>query len=229
MNINLGLICQEEMNKIVQEGYIEAQIRASLEKTIKSAIEDEFEGYNGTVKKAVQAAVKESVQIDTEKIDVPLYNRYIVSVIKEVLDNYITLECKNKIKDSIEKILVQEIKPSYTLQEIINEFKSYYCDDKKYGDEMTLHIKKTTFGSWIIAMDEKQDVEFSDCDVSFRISDVLHTACNIKALGCEKDSDCISCYSFERFLHRIAANNSKIEVGDDLVEFYNLSYIEDEY
>lgn len=109
MNINLGLICQEEMNKIVQEGYIEAQIRASLEKTIKSAIADEFEGYNGTVKKAVQAAVKESVQIDTEKIDVPLYNRYIVSVIKEVLDNYITLECKNKIKDSIEKYLFRRL------------------------------------------------------------------------------------------------------------------------
>lgn len=94
---------------------------------------------------------------------------------------------------------------------------------------MTLHIRKTTFGSWIIAMDEKQDVEFSDCDVSFRISDVLHTACNIKALGCEKDSDCISCYGFERFLHRIAANNSKIDVGDGYVDSYDLGYIEDDY
>lgn len=181
------------------------------------------------MKKAVQAAVKESVQIDTEKIDVPLYNRYIVSVIKEVLDNYITLECKNKIKDNIEKILVQEIKPSYTLQEIINEFKSYYCDGKEYDDEMTLHIRKCTFGDWIIAMDEKQDVEFSDCDVSFRISDARQSIYKIKAFGCEKDSDCISCYSFERFLHRIAANNSKIDVGDGYVDSYDLGYIEDDY
>ena len=229
MNIDLGLICQEEMNKIVQEGYIEAQIRTSLEKTIKSAIESEFEGYNGTVKKAIQTAVKESVQIDTEKIDVPLYNRYIISVIKEVLDNYITLECKNKIKDSIEKILVQEIKPSYTLQEIIDEFKSYYCDDKEYGDEMTLHIKKSTFGSYIIAMDEQQDVNFSDCEVSFRISDTLQTVHNIKATNCKKDSDCISCYSFERFLHRIAADSSKIDVGDGYIESYDLGYIVEGY
>lgn len=229
MNIDLGLICQEEMNKIVQEGYIEAQIRTSLEKTIKSAIESEFEGYNGTVKNAIQTAVKESVQIDIEKIDVPLYNRYIVSVIKEVLDNYITLESKNKIKDSIEKILVQEIKPSYTLQEIINEFKSYHCDDKEYGDEMTLHIQKSTFGDWIIAMDEKQDVNFSDCDVRFRISDVLQSVYGIKAHGCEKDSDCISCYSFERFLHRIAANNSKIDVGDGYIGSYDLGYIVEDY
>ncbi|MGN0598866.1 MAG: hypothetical protein ACI4JK_03130 [Oscillospiraceae bacterium] len=229
MKIDLGDICEKQMNEIVSSGYITEQIRISLEKTIKSAIESELEGYNGEVKKSVTECVKKSLQFDPEKIDIPLYNKFITAVVKESLDNFLDSECKDKIKSSVEKILTKEIKPKYTLEEIIEEFKSYESEYKDYDDEMTLHIRETTYGSYHVYMDDCDNKDILDCEISFAVDKSHQYIYGIQIRNSCKDSDCINTYGFEKFLQRLSAYESKVIINSTDSSDYDLSYCKEDY
>lgn len=225
MNIDLGTICEAQMNDVIKSGFIETQIRTSIENTVKTTIERELEHYGNLHNKIVES-VKQSLQFDVKEVDLPLYGKFISAVVTEVLDECITLELKEKFKNAVTNSLSKDIKPQYTLQEIVDEFKSYndYC--KGYDDYITLQIKKTSCETTVIYLSEDADKPMSDCEICFRIDDKTNRIYDIQSqLG---DKNCINCGGFETFLYRLSAYNSEIIINDYDENLYNLYYMDED-
>lgn len=230
-NIDLGSICESQMNEIVGSGLIQKTIRSALEQTVKATIESELCGYCGTVKKDIEQAIKESVKIDRDKLDLPEYNNFIVLTVKECVEEFLNIEGKNKLAANIEKMLKKEVKPEYTLEEIIEEFKGYYGGDKDNYEEFTLVLNKSSVcSSLTVSIDEESDKDAYKCDIRFMVDSSDN---HIYGLHFKGESiapmDAAQSYGFENFMLRLLANDSKIIIKSTNVDDYNLYFKEEDY
>ncbi|MFW5438893.1 hypothetical protein [Paenibacillus apiarius] len=164
--MDLNKMVHDAMADIQKEQVVEKLVRERLEKTLSDVVDSALRSY-GDFGKRLQEEVEGQLNINLEKLDIPTYNQMILNVVKEKLDEAITVQGVNKIKARMDEIL-GGAKQEYRLSEIIEKMKEAAME---YGDvddsEISLHIKK---GStlWFIDFDPEEDKERYEC--RYRIS-----------------------------------------------------------
>ncbi len=104
--------------------------------------------------KALQAYVKESLQVDFRELDLLGYNAVVLAVVRQKLDNAIHQVGIEKLKKDMDELLGETAPAEIKLSELLVEFKAWARRQQKYAikrsDVCTIHIGEREYGSrWI--------------------------------------------------------------------------------
>lgn len=158
------------LNAIVASGKIEAIISQKLEKTIESILDDTLKSWSD-FGKSLQTKVKESLQINLDKVDLPSYNDLVLKIIKKQVDAQIENAMLTNIEENMKGLFSlppKEIK----LSKLIEDFIEYSDEfDRDRSEKISLHIEPSSYGSKWIYIDPKGGKEKYRCKIHFGVSD----------------------------------------------------------
>lgn len=222
--INLSEIAQKAMEDIVSSGIIEEKIKSTLEDTISNIIKQQL-NWNSSFANSFKEAIKEKLSVDFSKIDVPLYNAYLLKTAEELTDTFVKEHGVESFKDMLTAMLTRESKTEYTLSELIGEYIDYHADEH-YGDgeSITLIIKEGSYGGYFVYFDELSDKQAHECAI--RIYVYKGEICSVKTgkfccFGEElADADCFVRKLFHMQISRAVI---KFDQGYDAL-YYNTEY-----
>lgn len=155
---------QEQVDKLVSDGTVEAIIKSQLEKTITSVVNDlmrDYSDFGKQLKQAISAALK----IDLSQLSMLEYNHIVTTVVKEELDKTLLSHVKEPIAKAIHGYTGELEKKEWKLSEIIEKFIEHVMDEKsseEYG-EITLIVKQS-YGSTHVYFDKDEDKENYHCE-----------------------------------------------------------------
>ena len=222
--IDPGAIAQKAMEDIISSGIIEEKIKSSLEETISSVIRNQL-NWNSNFANSFKEAIKEKLSVDFSKINVPLYNAYLLKTAEELTDTFVKEHAVEGFTNILTNMLVKAPKTEYTLTQLINEYKDYYADEHyDDGESITLIIKKGSYSGYYIYLDEVSDKQAQECAIRMYIYN--DEICSVKtgAYCCfgEKlaDADCF----VRQLLHlQISGATITFDQGYDAM-YYDTEY-----
>lgn len=227
--IDLNKIVNDTLSEMENEKFIEKIVKDTLEKSIKSIVDDIFRSYSDFGKK-LETYIESNLNIDFNRLGLEGYNGIVLAAVKEQLDKSITVQGVEKIKNSMDEML-SDIKEEYTLSEIIEKVKddsdkeSYEYD---YDEHVFLIIDKSSGGYTHIYIDNDEDEPNRKYDYSYQIDiDNKGKPYSIKFKGDEINTKQImgGLYGLDKLLFKIYASGAKIKLdqGDD-ADDYDLYY-----
>ncbi|GIN39022.1 hypothetical protein [Heyndrickxia oleronia] len=162
--MNLNQMVMESLAKMESEGKVQEIVEKHVESTVNDVVKDLFGSWSD-FSKDLKKQAKEALQINFKDLNLPTYNHLILQAIKDKLDDEITTNGVNQIKQQIEGLL-SDSKREYKLSELVNELREEIgdLDELGYEDyhEMTLHVDDS-YGSYWIGLDSRNDVSEYDC------------------------------------------------------------------
>lgn len=227
--IDLNKIVNDTLSEMENEKFVEKIVKDTLEKSIKSIVDDIFRSYSDFGKK-LETYIESNLNIDFNRLGLEGYNGIVLAAVKEQLDKSITVQGVEKIKNSMDQML-SDIKEEYTLSEIIEKVKddsdkeSYEYD---YDEHVFLIIDKSSGGYTHIYIDNDEDEPDRKYDYSYQIDiDNKGKPYSIKFKGDEINTKQImgGLYGLDKLLFKIYASGAKIKLdqGDD-ADYYDLYY-----
>ena len=227
--IDLNKIVNDTLSEMENEKFVEKIVKDTLEKSIKSIVDDIFRSYSDSGKK-LETYIESNLNIDFNRLGLEGYNGIVLAAVKEQLDKSITVQGVEKIKNSMDEML-SDIKEEYTLSEIIEKVKddsdkeSYEYD---YDEHVFLIIDKSSGGYTHIYIDNDEDEPNRKYDYSYQIDiDNKGKPYSIKFKGDEINTKQImgGLYGLDKLLFKIYASGAKIKLdqGDD-ADDYDLYY-----
>ena len=115
--IDLNKIVNDTLVKLEKEQFVETVVKKRLEKTITEIVDDTFREWSDFGKN-LKEYIRENLNVNLESLGLEGYNSLALAAIKEELDKCITIQGIEKIKETTKEIL-SDVKPEYTLSEII--------------------------------------------------------------------------------------------------------------
>lgn len=227
--IDLNKVVNDTLSEMENEKFVEKIVKDTLEKSIKSIVDDIFRSYSDFGKK-LETYIESNLNIDFNRLGLEGYNGIVLAAVKEQLDKSITVQGVEKIKNSMDEML-SDIKEEYTLSEIIEKVKddsdkeSYEYD---YDEHVFLIIDKSSGGYTHIYIDNDEDEADRKYDYSYQIDiDNKGKPYSIKFKGDEINTKQImgGLYGLDKLLFKIYASGAKIKLdqGDD-ADDYDLYY-----
>lgn len=195
---------QEMMNNALvelhEEGIVKDIVKKQITATVESAIKDMMGSWS-LLSKALEAELKEKLQINLEKLDIPSYNELLAQAVKKQLDDAVYtkgLEDFNKrVGQIIGADLPDEMKLSTLVMKMAKEIDD--IDELSIDDylEMTLSVEKSGYAGdlYFIYMDPHQDKNSYECKYRLVISDGKLSSVTVNAR--EK-------YSADRFYSKVS-------------------------
>lgn len=227
--IDLNKIVNDTLKDMEKEGFVEKVVKETLEKTIQSIVEDVFRSY-GDFGKKLKKHIESNLNVNLDRLGLDGYNGLVLSAVKEKLDAAVTVQGVEKIKEGMDKIL-SDVKPEYTLSEIIEQAKRnsyrdleyYYEDDKLY-----MIIEKGTCNYTYIYIHTEEDEPDSKYDYEYIISlDSNNKPYSIRFNGEEINPKNImgGLFKLDALLFKIYSTGAtiKLDQGYD-IEDYDLYY-----
>lgn len=170
--MNLNEMVMNSLGKMSESGKVQEIIDKKVESTIASVVDDLFGSWSD-FSKDLKSQVKESLNINFDKLDLATYNHMLLQVIKDKLDDEIATQGINKIKGQVEGLL-SDSKKEYKLSELIKELAEEVenLDELGYEEyhEMSLHVKNP-YGSWWISFDSRTDIEEYNCKYRLHVDE----------------------------------------------------------
>ncbi|WP_456010587.1 hypothetical protein [Clostridium butyricum] len=227
--IDLNKVVNDTLSEMENEKFVEKIVKDTLEKSIKSIVDDIFRSYSDFGKK-LETYIESNLNIDFNRLGLEGYNGIVLAAVKEQLDKSITVQGVEKIKNSMDEML-SDIKEEYTLSEIVEKVKddsdkeSYEYD---YDEHVFLIIDKSSGGYTHIYIDNDEDEPDRKYDYSYQIDiDNKGKPYSIKFKGDEINTKQImgGLYGLDKLLFKIYASGAKIKLdqGDD-ADDYDLYY-----
>lgn len=167
--MDIQLVVQDQLNKIISEGKLEAIVRTKVEKTLDDIIGDSVRSYSD-FGKTLKEEINKAFKISFEEISAVDFNHIVVSIVKEQLDKNLLHSVKEPISEAISQYLGPIEKKEWKLSEIIEKFKQEEIEDKHEGGEISLHIKKSNYGSTHIAFDKEHGRKKYECEYQMSIN-----------------------------------------------------------
>lgn len=169
--MELEKVVQDEFNKIVENGTVQKLIANRLEKTLDDIIEDSLRSYSDFGKN-LKTLIGEAIKVDLTKLSLLDYNTIVTSIVKEQLDKTLFESVQQPIADAIGHYTGKLEKAEWKLSEIISEFIDKVvlpdADDERYG-EITLHVKRSNWGSIYVSFDKDSDKDESECEFKLNL------------------------------------------------------------
>lgn len=228
--IDLNKIVNDTLSEMENEKFVEKVVKETLEKSIKSIVDDIFRSYSDFGKN-LQKYIESNLNINFERLGLEGYNGIVLAAVKEQLDKTITIQGVEKIKESMNNIL-SDVKEEYTLSEIIEEVKGddpckepYEYD---YDEHVYLIIEKKSSGYTYIYIHNDDDEPYSQYDYNYHIDiDKEGKPYSIKFKGDEINTKKImgGLWGLDKLLFKIYSSGAKIVLdrGDD-PDRYDLYY-----
>ena len=169
--MNLNQMVMESLSKMESEGKVKEIVEKHVESTVNDVVKDLFGSWSD-FSKDLKKQAKEALQINFKDLNLPTYNHLILQAIKDKLDDEITTNGVNQIKQQIEGLL-SDSKREYKLSELVKELKEEIEDLDELGydeyHEMTLHVDDP-YGSYWIGLDARNDIDEYSCKYRFHVS-----------------------------------------------------------
>ena len=233
MSVDLNAIAVKAMENIVASGVIEKKVEEAAQKAIEDIIRDTF-SWSSPMYKELKAVMQEKLQINFRDLDLPIYNEFLLEQVKNIIKVQIEEGGANPFGEQITKLLKHDVKPEYTLYQLIEEFKEMNRDEYDPSDEpqLTLHISKSEYGNRHIYIDKEDGKNKWDCEYRFCIDSNDNHIFGIDLRGEDRTKDkansILSTDAFGDLLLRIKAAGSKVVVTSDNVDDYDLLYFGEE-
>jgi len=227
--IDLNKAINDSLAKIESENYVQEVVEKKIKKTLESIINDCLSAY-GNFGKNLKAEIEANLNINLKELDIPGYNLLVLNAVKEKLNQVITVQGIEKINEAMDKMLA-DVKPEYTLSEVIEALREHEKSCKDSGDRMTLFIEESSSSKGYVDVyldDDKQNHKYS-CDYQIRI-DPNGTVWNVKMDGREldKNKEFGVLFGVEELLFKIYATGAKLIIDKDDVDDYDLDYYREE-
>lgn len=162
--MDMNVIINDKLAELKEEGYVEKIIKNQLETTIKDIVEDSLRSWSD-FGKGLKEAVKNELQINLDKLDIPSYNQVILNVVQEEINRSIHDVGAARLKEQLQEILGTG-KNEYKLSELIEEMveDDLELNDLSYEEveEITVHVE-TRYGFTYIYMDPEEDKDKYRC------------------------------------------------------------------
>lgn len=169
--MDLNKMAMDSLSKMESEGKVQAIVEKHVESTVNDVVKDLFGNWSDFSKELKNKA-KEALQINFDELNLSTYNHLILQAIKDKLDDEITTQGVNQIKNQIEGLL-SDTKREYKLSELVKELTQEIegIDEIGYDEyhEMTLHVDDP-YGSYWIGMDAKNDIGEYSCKYRLHVS-----------------------------------------------------------
>lgn len=207
--------------KIVNAGVIEAAIEKKLTETVISIIDHELRSYSD-FGKALEAHVKQAVNVDLGRLELPGYNDLILKLIQR----QVATQLGNQLAAQIEKQMTELLAPpaaEIKLSELLKDFIETKASDCACDgpDAISLHVEKSSGGYAHIYFDEQEDCSKYSCKFAIHVdNDGKAYSVKIDEKDPKKQLFVGPFYSFERRLFQLYAAGTKLVIdGDDENDF----------
>ncbi|MGD9172157.1 MAG: hypothetical protein PVI97_19225 [Candidatus Thiodiazotropha sp.] len=171
---------QAAMKKLTENGSIEAVIEKQLLETVKNIVHDQLRSYSD-FGKALKQKIDDELRIDLQHITFSEYNQVVLNLVQGQLNNAVTGEAHQKLKDDLDELLETPPK-EIRLSDVIDKYKEESSEfDRDGAERITLIIEPKEYGQIAIALHPKttkgyRDERISswtDCDffMSIRVDD----------------------------------------------------------
>ncbi|PZT51988.1 hypothetical protein [Paenibacillus silvae] len=218
--MNLNNMVNDAMQSIKEEGIVEQIVRKKIEKTLESIVDDVFSSYS-EFGKSLKEAVKENLNVDISRLDLPSYNTLVLQVVKEKLDVITHTQGVEKLKHQMDELLA-DVKPEYKLSELIEKWKESESEyEERDGEEFSLHIGDSSYSSTWVHLDPEPDTEKYQCRYAMLVRDDATVSC-LKIDDKEINAKKIM-YGLDgpgKDLFKIYAHGSKLLIDKDQVDLY---------
>ena len=218
----------EGLAKMEEEGFVEQVVEKRLRRTIEEIVDESFRSYSDFGKN-LKGHITQNLNINFDELKLEGYNTLVLTAVKEQLDKIIIVQGIEKIKASLDEMLI-DYKEEYTLSEIIEKFKEHTDkEDFDSDDKIGLIIQDSCGYKHIYINETHLDYKHQ---YEYRISiNREGKAYSIKIKNQEIDKNKImeGLYGFEKLLFRIYASGAKIALdkGTDPDE-YDLYYSDED-
>jgi hypothetical protein len=162
--MDFNKMVNDTMQNLSETGYVQERIEHHLKKTIDDVVEDCLKSWS-TFGKELKEQVKEQMQFNLERLDIPSYNQVILNVIGEELDKAVHQQGAAAMKEQLQKLL-GTAKDQYKLSDLVE---AMVKDDDKINEldydeykEITVIVEKK-YSSVYIYMDPEEDKEWYHC------------------------------------------------------------------
>lgn len=223
--MDIQVIVQQQLEKIIQEGKLEAIVRAKVEKTIEEVVQDMVRSYSD-FGKGLKEELTKAFKIDFERISMVDYNSIVTSIVKEHLDKHLMLYVKEPIANEIKEYVGALDKREWKLSEIVERFKKdEISDEDRYGGgEITVIVEKSNYGSTHIHFDEMRGKKSYECEykMSLDTKSGIPYSFDIREYGSHRgDIRYGSLHGeFSKFFFRLYAQKATIKVDNFDTEYY---------
>lgn len=121
--MDLKKIVNEKMDSVVSSGKIEELIENKVSSAVDKAIEEYFSNW-GDFQKELNETLKEKMKVDLKEMNIPEYNKLILTYIEKEMDRSMNEHGLEMIKNNIKELL-NSAPAEIALQDIVSK----YIDD----------------------------------------------------------------------------------------------------
>jgi len=219
---DLGREIMAAYEKIEDEGKITEMIEAQLTKTIEGTISELFRSYSD-FGKSLKKQLESTLNLDVTNFSLQTYNQTIVDTIREIIDTNVHHAGVQRIKEDVEKMLVDDLPAKMNLSDLIEQFKegSRQWDENAEGN-ITFIIGSDRQTLTHIYFDEESGYEKYQCRYNMTV-DKDGTVFSIEADGKDFTKGLTSAgrlYGFSALLFKLYANKTVIVIDEDDVDTY---------
>lgn len=221
--MDIQIVVQQQLEKIINEGKLEAIVRAKVEKTVEEVVQDMVRSYSD-FGKGLKEEINKAFKIDFEQISAVDYNHIVVTIVKEQLDKRLLESVKEPIVAEIDGYLGVLEKKEWKLSELVDEFKKHERSDDRDNERMTLHVNKSNYGSTHVYIDKDSGKQSYDCEYQFSITTktgIPYTFRSGKYHPHNGDLRIDTLHgSFEKLLFRLYAQHAIITIDECDTDYY---------
>ena len=138
---DLSKAINDAVEEMSNDGTIQKIINEAATGMIKDAVKSAF-NYNSPLKKKVEAAIQESIQIDLKQVDFSKHNTAMIHSISESFKNEMLVGQVTEMKSKIASFFKAPEKTNYTVTEFTDELcrqiRSSCVND--YEEDTTVHV-----------------------------------------------------------------------------------------
>ena len=224
--MDIQVLVQQQLEKIIQEGKLEAIVRGKVEKTLEEVVQDMVRSYSD-FGKGLKEELTKAFKIDFHRISMVDYNTIVTSIVKEHLDKHLMLYVKEPIANEIKEYVGGLDKKEWKLSEIVETFKKYeISDEERYnGGEITVIVEKSNYGTTYIHLDEKARKKSYECEYKMALDTQkgVPYSFDVGKYNCHRgDLRYNSLHGeFSKFFFRLYAQKVTIIVDDYETEYYH--------
>ena len=138
---DLSKAINEAIEEMSNDGTVQEIINEAATSMIKDAVKSAF-NYNSPLKKKVEKAIQESIQIDLNQVDFSKHNTAMIHAISESFKNEILVGQVTNMKEKISSIFRAPEKTNYTITEFTDELcrRVRDCSTYSFDEDETVNV-----------------------------------------------------------------------------------------
>lgn len=211
----------DSLNRMHENGKVQEIVDKHIESTVNDIASDVF-GRWSIFNKELKKKVEESINIDVNKLNVQGYNKMVLNVVQEKLEEAITVVGSKQLSEELENLLGTGEPPTLKLSELMNMVKGDEPDEDRWGENASFYCDNEFSTLCFIYMDEEPDKEKYECDIKVTVYPDTGEIKNVRIDGSEFDNRLImgGLSGVDKELFKLYTMKGTLELDCDHVDTY---------